>query len=75
MIKPKNAPAGWVSKVDFEAMLRLDPALEPGTQLVEFEDVNDEVRGQQNRDIQVNAVQDKLAARAKLIDLISPGAS
>ena len=75
VLKPKNAPANWVSKVDYDVMLRLDPSLDPGTQIVEFEDVNDEIRGQQSRDIQVQSVNNQLSARSKLVDLINPGGS
>ena len=52
-------------------MLRLDPALQPETLSTTFEDVEDEVRSERNRDVSLATVGDKLAAKAKVIDLIN----
>ena len=71
--KPKNTQPNstWTSKVDFDIMLRLDPALQPETLSTTFEDVEDEVRNERNRDVNLATVGDKLAAKAKVIDLIN----
>ena len=61
----------WVSKVDFDIMLRIDPALEPTSLVTTFEDVEDEIRGGRNNDVNLSQIADKLQAKAKIIDLIN----